>query len=229
MRHSHLLDDTIERTDEQAERERIEYGVVLITILRILRKSPLLVDKINEAQAVDCFNELEFLHEPWLDFPVKEIAGYTCPDEKMHLLTFDQFIYALKEYYLLLESKDVTKDMKQLARLVATLYARQFDATKVEHDAEVMIKKAKPWQLLSVLYAFTNIFEYITTQRCKVLFGKGGKGTEHPLAIWLKIKYRLGESGYFQGKEAVEKARIYEALDYLCELQTRKESAGAKT
>lgn len=219
-----VLNPDEDATEAERSAAQLNYGMVLIFILRLLRRKPLLVDKIDVPQAVDCMNEITFIHTPWLYFPVAEIAGFKSPGERMHQITFDQFIYALKEYYYLLESKDVTKDLTLLARLTATLYTNHFIADHVEQDAEVIVKSAKPWQLLSVLYTLTNILEYITTVRCKALFGGGGKSDEHPVAVWIKIKYKLGESGYFMGKKEVEAARIYEALDYLCDLQTRKDN-----
>lgn len=224
IRKEQLLHPNENATTAEIENTQLMYGVVLIAILRVLRKRPLLVDKIDVPQAVDCMNELTFMNESWLEFPVEEIAGFKCPGDRMHRITFDQFIYALKEYYLLMESKDVTSDMNRLARLTATLYMPIFEPNLVEGVATFLDKNAKPWQLLSVLYTFTNILEYITTVRCKVLFTGGkGSGSEHPVAVWLKIKYRLGESGYFQGHKDVESAPIYKALDYLCDLQSRKD------
>src|SRR5262245_52701488 len=47
----------------------MEYGKALIYTLRLLKKNWRLVDKINELQAVDIFNDLTFLKELWYNFP----------------------------------------------------------------------------------------------------------------------------------------------------------------
>ena len=64
-----------------------QHGTYIILIMRELRKRPLLVDRLNEAQVVDIFNSLTFLNEPWLFFaapPARlKLRGYAAPDPKM--------------------------------------------------------------------------------------------------------------------------------------------------
>ncbi len=202
-----------------------EYGFILIGIMRTLRKNPALVDRVDEAQVVDCFNELKtFLDSPWYEFKL-ELSGSNLqrPDEQMARSTFDHFIYADNEFSSFL----VTQDQKHLTRLVATLYQKEFDKEDVDMIAARL--KLKDWQLMHTFYTYKNIREFVV-KRCKTLMPApaAGEATEgiKPMAtgaMWLKLKHRLAETGPFAGFETAGKANMYAALDYLEDLAQIRE------
>jgi 5-methylcytosine-specific restriction endonuclease McrA len=209
-------------TAQSLEKDSKEYGYVLISILRRLRRRPMLVDKINVDQAVDIFNDLEFLHTPWYFFPKIQCLELKTPAEKLARHTFDHFIYADNEY----SSYVVTQDSKYLNRLIATIYQDPFDKEAVETIAAAL--RLKPWEKHLVFYTFSHVREFVM-KRCKTLLPPGGSSEEtKPQAtgrMWLKIKHRLSETPAFQGYDTAGTANMYSTLDYLEDLaQIRDES-----
>lgn len=101
----------IELTDQLRllEKGSKNWGLVVISILRNLRKNKSLVSQLEVEQAVDCFNELEFIlrnpdgsfRTPWYFFPV---AGFKSnefvflqpvrTDLPLFYHTFQQLVYA---------------------------------------------------------------------------------------------------------------------------------------
>jgi hypothetical protein len=217
----------------EAEPGSIKYGTLLIAILRLLRKghlAALTIDSINEEQAVDCFNELTFLNNPWYNFP--EVPGnirtgkWATPEEYLARHTFDHFIYADNEYSSFL----ATQDEKYLKRLVATLYQREFDKEDVETLAPTI--QAKDWQLTLVFYSYAQVRDFVV-KRSKTLMPKAPameEGTESAPTptgpMWLKLKHRLAETPAFQGYDNAGRANMYAALDYLEDLAQMKERNG---
>lgn len=211
----------------------VAYGLHLIKILRCIRKNKRLVGKINEAQAVDIFNDLKFLRDPWLYFPIKKFStGLHAPEEKMATHTFDHFIYADNEFTSYL----ATQDRKYLARLAVTLYRAKgeviFDKECVDERA-AKLRKIKPWQEDLVFCSYAQIRNFIT-KRCKTLLptsprpSPGGEGDKVEKAVptggmWLKLKHRLAETAAFQGYDNAGRANMYSALDYLEDLAQLKE------
>ena len=118
-----------------------DYGYILIQILRRIRRRPRLVQKLNVEQAVDIFNSLTFLNEPWYFFPEIKGTALTRPDDKLARHTFDHFIYADNEY----SSYIALNDELHLKRLVATLYQASFDKESVESIA-AGLNKIQEWQ-----------------------------------------------------------------------------------
>lgn len=211
----------IKSTDPESE----QYGFLLIAILRRLRKNWRLVDKINVAQAVDIFNDLKFLHEPWYYFP--KVAGeLKTPEEHMARNTFDHFIYGDNEFTSYLATQDVT----HLRRLVATLYQDQFDKENVEGIAKAL--KAKDHELKLVFYTYAQVRTFVM-KRCKKLLptspkqteGENEEGVQPTGAMWLTLKHRLAETPVFQGYDNAGKANMYAALDYLEDLAKQKADA----
>lgn len=201
---------------EQAEKGSVRYGALLINILRLLRRKYWVGDRINEEQAVDIFNDLTFLHEPWYYFPAIDNKGLVKPDEKMARHTLDHFIYADNEYSSFL----AMRDDKYLRRLLVTLYMATFDKEAVEDLAHrVWLEDHK---LTLVFFTYAQIREFVM-KRCKTLLPKGPKPKEdetpEPIrptgSMWLKIKHRLSETPAFQGFDTAGKAGMYDALDYL--------------
>lgn len=207
----------------------VKYGLLLIQILRRLRKNPRLVARIDVEQAVDIFNDLKFLSEPWYFFP--SIKKLPAPDEKLARHTFDHFIYADNEYSSFLSNKNVT----HLRRLVATLYQASFDKENVEPIADNL--KAKEWQLTLTFWTYAQVREFVA-KRCKTLMpppiphlteegdaGTGPASVQPTGAMWLKLKHRLAETPAFQGYDKAGRANMYAALDYLEDLAQQKENA----
>lgn len=213
--------------------DSIEYGVYLINILRRLRKNRRLVDQIDETQAVDIFNDLKFLDEPWTWFPVKTLPTRNfmlyAPDDKMATHTFDHFIYADNEFTCFL----ATQDRKYLARLAATIYRAKgevyLDKEAVEARADQLGRKLTQWQGDLIFVTFGHIRDFIT-RRCKTLLPPAGPSPEGEPRIvptgpmWLKLKHRLAETPAFQGFDNAGRANMYSAIDYLEDLAQRKEN-----
>jgi len=153
-----------------------DYGFALIACMRVLRRRPLLVDRLNEKQAVDIFNDLAFLNEPWYYFPELSKYGallHTRPDEKMARSSFDQFIYADNEFSgFLATDKDHNLFLRRLA---VTLYRPEgetiFDKETVEERAAQLgkIKSDEFDALLQlVFYTYGHVRNAVMT-RCKTL------------------------------------------------------------
>lgn len=226
----------LQQLAKQENRDTMEYGLRVIGVLRQLRKNKSLVDQINEAQAVDIYNDLKFLDEPWTYFPVKVLATRIgllyAPAEKLATHTFDHFIYADNEFTSFL----ATQDRKYLVRLAATLYRAKgevyLDKELVDERAKLIEAKIKPWQEALIFATYGHIREFIT-RRCKTLLpapprpSPEGEG-EIPKVVptgpmWLKLKHRLSETPAFQGYETAGRANVYAALDYLEDLSQIKE------
>lgn len=223
----------LQQLARQENRESIEYGLRVIGVLRQLRKNKTLVDKINEAQAVDIYNDLKFLDEPWTYFPVKvlptRIGLLYAPEDKLATHTFDHFIYADNEFTSFL----ATQDRKYLVRLAATLYRAKgevyLDKELVDERAKLIEPKLKPWQEALIFATYGHIREFIT-RRCKTLLPAPIKSeSTEPMKVvptgpmWLKLKHRLSETPAFQGYETAGRANVYAALDYLEDLSQIKE------
>jgi hypothetical protein len=213
-----------------------QYGFSLIQILRRIRKNPDLVNKINVEQAVDIFNDLKFLREPWYFFPKlpNRILPMVRPDEKMARHTFDHFIYADNEFSLYL----ITHEEKYLRRLVVTLYPligeEIFDPEEVDYREKKLLLagKLKPWQYNLVFFTFAQIREHIM-QRCKTLLPAPmkkrtieGEDISESLeeitakaqptgAMWYKIKHQVARTPVFGGFEGTGRANMYHVLDHL--------------
>jgi hypothetical protein len=209
------------------QKDSPEYGFVMIAILRQLRRRPLLIDRVNVDQAVDVFNDLTFLNEPWYYFPEvitsaqsKEL-GLQKPEDHLARCSFDHFIYADNEFSSFL----VNWDEKHLTRLVATLYQEIFDKEAVERIANLLTLDR--WQKDLVFYTFGHVREFVM-KRCKTLLPPSHSSEAvkpHSTgAMWLKIKHRLAETPAFQGYETAGNANMYSTLDYLEDLaQIREE------
>lgn len=101
---------TISEQLSRHEAGTIEHGYYVIQMLKLLRKNKSAVAKINEEQAVDCFNDITFFNRnekgefitPWLFFPV---GNFISNNEQfyrpelvgglpMFNIIFDQLVYA---------------------------------------------------------------------------------------------------------------------------------------
>lgn len=202
----------------------IQYGLKLIGVLRHLRKNRSLVDRINEEQAVDIYNDLTFLSKPWYYFPVINLPWAHPPDEKMSRHSFDHFIYADNEF----SAYVMTNDVKHLKRLVATLYQKEFDKEAVE---QLATSRIKDHYLLLVFYTFAHIRDFVM-KRCKTLLPRPIPGAQSKPAptggMWLTLKHRLAETPAFQGYDTAGKANMYSTLDYLEDLARQKEEQRGK-
>lgn len=224
----------LQTTIARHQKDSIEYGASLIAILRRLRKNPLLVDKLNEEQAVDIYNDLTFLNKPWYFFPnltplppLRKRWGWLTPDEQLARTTFDQFIYADNEYTQFL----VTQDVKYLARLACTLYMGKFDKEAVDH---VKLSK-KPLHLLQLIaFTFGHVREAVV-KRCKNLLPPAPAGSDdEPVkpqssgAMWYAIKHEAATTLVFGDFEKLGRSNMYSVLDHL-EILAKKQHANIKT
>ena len=211
--------------------ETPEYGLTLIQILRRLRKNKTLVNKINVEQAVDIFNDLHFLKDPWYYFPhlQNKALALVTPDEKMARCSFDQFIYADNEF----SSYLVNHNAKHIYRLIATLYPllgdQYFDPETVEERAAAIDGKVKPWLCSQVFFTFGQIRTHVM-QRCKTLLPPSPKplpdqpvaepaeAAEPPVAtgpMWYRIKHQAARTLVFGTFEETGRANMYSVLDHL--------------
>jgi hypothetical protein len=211
----------------ELDKSSIEYGAMLIKIMRTIRKRPLLVDKLNEEQLVDCYNDLSFLNEPWYYFPQFKLDLLaSSPAEKMALHTFDHFIYADNEYSSFL----ATKDPVYLRRLLVTLYSypgeRYFEKEAVDKRAAAIDGKIKEWQMNLVFFTFTHIRNFVNT-RCPMLLPKrkirktedGEEAEPTPISntgpMWNEIKHSAAKTLVFGSFEKTGRANMYDVLDHL--------------
>jgi hypothetical protein len=209
-------------------------GFAIIAILRRLRKNPSLVNKINVEQAVDIYNSLTFLNEPWYYFPPIEnkTLALSAPDPDLARHSFDQFIYADNEF----STYVINQDPKYLERLVVTLYPllgdEFFDKESVEARAAAIAGKLKHWQLELVFFTYAHVREKIM-KRCKTLLPAPAKkqsleGEEiaesleeitakaTPTgAMWYRIKHQVARTSVFGGFEGTGQANMYYVLDHL--------------
>lgn len=201
-------------------------GLLNIAVLRAIRKSPLLVDKINVEQAIDCLNSLTFLKDNWYFFPkaVRPFHAYN-PDEYFHNRTFDHFIHADHEF-----SKGNS------VGVAACLYFHDhghFNPDKLADNIKHIQEKWSKWQIELVMHTYANVREWIC-KRCKNLFGTSPSGEDAQRAdevtgpMWTELKQRTAELRLTwrdpNGKETnyVGHARYLEVLDHLESLSKRK-------
>jgi len=163
-----------------------QQGTYIILIMRELRKRPLLVDRLNEAQVVDIFNSLTFLAKPWLFFaaPPTRLAlrGYAAPDAKMGNLTFDHFIYADSEFTQC--GGDEKAALQHMETLAAILYS--------------------PGKLVC-----THLFPAPAED------AKPMPRNTSALQLWTDMKYALAEQGVFGTYKEVGEQPLYEVITYL--------------
>lgn len=224
-----------------------QYGFILIQILRRLRKNKALVNKINVDQAVDIFNDLNFMKVPWYYFPhlMSNKLALVRPDDKMARSSFDQFIYADNEFSSYLVKRDqsyclVKQDTSYLNRLVVTLYPllgdEHFDPETVEGRAAAIAGHLKPWQLNLIFFTFAQIRAHVMT-RCKTLLPKSpapplGEPAEPPVAtgaMWYRIKHQAARTLVFGTFEQTGRANMYSVLDHLEILCQEQADAKSKT
>lgn len=205
--------------------ESIEAGAMLIRILKLLRRRPALVDQINEAQAVDIFNELDrtLLSQPFYFLPELGSDVLT-PDDHLARTTFDQFIYADKEFSLFVRAawqKQPEAELRNLlCRVTACLYMRkyrEFDPENVDQDADVYMRKLHTWELQLIQFAYGHTREAVMN-RCPTLFSKVGNAGKEPQStgpMWAKLKHEVARTGVFGTFHEVGRARLYDVLDHL--------------
>lgn len=194
-----------------------QHGTYIILIMRELRKRPLLVDRLNEAQVVDIFNSLTFLNEPWLFFaapPARlKLRGYAAPDPKMGNLSFDHFIYADDEF------TKVGGDDKAALQHMQTLAARLYSPGKLVTNKSYKLPAANALFVKQAFYTFGNVRDYIV-RNCRHLFPPKSDEDEVPqkfsaLQLWTDMKFALAEHGTFGTYKEVGEQPLYEVITYL--------------
>jgi hypothetical protein len=209
-----------------------------IMLLRLLRKDKKNVAKINLLQAVDCVNDLTFLHTPWYFFPVPSFsfsAGekrFTAPADKMEDRSFEQLVFADAAF-----SKYCINDFKfrhgqtmdanlldegSVDELIAVLYQTpaEFNDKNILADAKLISWKLNTTQKTLILHTYANIREYIVNTHPN-LFPRGEETEEqerHPVYTgkqWVDLMYDLAESNVFPSLQTASKAEVYKALYWL--------------
>jgi hypothetical protein len=223
------------------EKDEPDYGFKLIYLLKQLVKNQRLVDKITVEQAVDIYNSLTFLNEPWYFFP--RLGGYT-PAEHLATSTFDHFVFADNEFTKLLTPSSPSPqpslggegEIQGLARLAATLYMPRFDKEKVAVDA-LRFAKLPLYKLQLVFFTYGHVREFVI-KRCKHLLPSspallpGEKGEEEQTKVvptgpmWHAIKHQAARTLVFGDFVTLGQSNMYDVLDHL-EL-IAKEKANAK-
>lgn len=220
---------------QQTKKEELwgSYGYLSIQTLKLLTRNASLVGKIDVQQAVDCVNDLKFIHEPWYHFePAGQWPMYEPPEERMHNRTFDQFIYADAEFtkFCVLDYRgklsgkpDETQMNLAIYKLIGILYTppKRFDSAKI-HSRALSIRHWMPQEEQAlVLHTFANIRQYIVKERCKNLFNvpdTDPKKETPPVysgEMWMKLRYNLSETPTFQGMQTTKNAPLFDALDTL--------------
>ena len=229
--HAQLIDLRYRLDTTKAQEMWAAYGHLAIQVLRILRKNKSLVAKINVEQAVDCLNDLKFLHETWYHFPPGEDSRFVAPDEYMNNRSFNQFVWADAQFtkFCVLDYQGKqsrkTDDIQiniAINKLIAILYTapERFDEREIHNSSCTVDQKMKPFEKAVVLHTFANVREYIVKERCPNLFPSTSDNTGYSVPVytgkmWLNLRYDLSETPSFQGLEAAKNAWLYDALDLL--------------
>jgi hypothetical protein len=225
------------KTDGITETKR--YGYQVIALLQRLRKNFKLINKINEEQAVDIYNDLKFLDESWYYFRSLERYrfkknGLITPDEKLARHSFDRFIFADHEFTSYLYAVNAGIDEAQcrnyLVRLAITLYPLRkdsfFDPETVDERTEGLGKMIKDWELQLVFFTYAHVRESIM-KRCKHLLPQEpvktyeeGQEREPPAVtpsgpMWHEIKHMAARTGALGPLNEVGRSRMYDVLDHL--------------
>jgi hypothetical protein len=186
-----------EKLHQDAARESTTYGLLVIAMLKVLRRSNKLVSKIDVEQAVDCFNNITFFHRdkqgefltPWTHFP---LGGFNFhlntfrPPERNGMLpmynrTFDQLVYADSAFgqfcvmhyeHQQTQSKALARDIEDtISGLIGILYTLpdDFDPVNLEVKARIVSLHFNTQQRALILHTYANIRKYIIS-RCPNLF-----------------------------------------------------------
>ncbi len=213
------------------------YGIML---LRLLRKDKKNVAMINTEQAVDCVNDLAFIHKPWYFFPVETftIDGkvFTPPIAKMEDRSFEQLVYADAAFskYCITDYKDrhaipsmdpSIRSESYIDDLIAILYQtpESFSDKNVDVDSKAISRRLNTSDKAIVLHTYANIREYIVDSHTELFprsYDETAPGEEERFPIytgkqWLDLLYDLAEHAVFPSFEKASKAEIYKALYWL--------------
>ncbi len=210
-----------------------DYGFALIAVLRPLRKNKRLVDRITVEQAVDIYNDLKFLNEPWYYFPFLDQL-HLKPDPQLARTSFDQFIYADNEFTSFIATKG-TDDI-YLRRLAATLYKEAgeifWDKECVEERAE-KLRSEKSYLLELIFYTYGHVRNKVM-ERCKTLLPKSivtyeeQKKPQPTGSMWHNIKHQAAKTLVFGDFDNVGRTNMYSVLDHLEILCKEKEEQRGK-
>jgi hypothetical protein len=202
-----------------------------IMILRTIRKNKALVAKINVEQAVDCINDMSFMHQPWYFFP--EVGGYQ-PAAYLKNHTFIQLFYmdSLFSQYHVQDYRDrnalPTLHPSVMAHafldeMIGVIYTppAEFDEARVEEHGKRMSDILTDAQRMVILHAYGNVKEFIIGN-CPLLFPQHEEEVttvKKPPAetepMWKQLLFDLSETPAYQGIANAKRAPMYEALDYL--------------
>lgn len=207
-------------------------GYCSIMLLRTIRKNNSLVAKINEEQAVDIVNDIDFYNKPWYFFP--EVGGYK-PDDLLKNHTFIQLFYidSLFSMYHIQDYHDrhalptlhpSAMSQAYLDEMIGVIYTQpsQFDEALIKQRGEQIAKVLTNDQRFVIMHVYANVKEFII-KNCPNLFPIPEE-TAEPIVdkppvesepMWKQLLFDLSETPAYQGMINAKRAPMYEALDYL--------------
>ncbi|HMG90759.1 MAG TPA: hypothetical protein VK589_11890 [Chryseolinea sp.] len=239
----------MQRANEQGLHQAA--GHYAIMILKALRKNEGLVSKINVEQAVDCINDLEFIHQKWFTFPEIKFSDSTFCNPPTHLKnhTLGQlyWIDSLFSKFLMQEYYDGRAHPPQTPSTMAEMFLDEMIAVIYTHpdqfDEKVITERGKEIGRIinndyrvCMLYGYANVKEFILAE-FPLTFPRleDEDETQNPVSnkppvdsepMWQNILFDLSESPAYPGMDRAKKAPMYEALNYLekkhKELQRKK-------
>jgi hypothetical protein len=200
------ISEKLHQTEDKASQQ---YGILVISMLRLLRRDKRMVSKIDEEQAVDCFNDITFFNRnqhgefltPWLHFP---IPGFNFDSKRfrepekigglpMYNLIFDQLVYAdaafsnfcvMNHEYQKFYSKELKKEMDENVNgLIGVLYTppEAFDPVNIDMHANIVSLKLNTLERALILHTYANIRNFIM-DRCTNLFPRQEEENDLPPA-----------------------------------------------
>lgn len=203
------------------------YGIM---ILRTLRKKKDVVAKFNEAQAVDCVNDLKFIHEPWYIFPTLNLPEESCfynPPTHLKNHTLGQLYWmdSLFSKFLITSAKRPDASKVFINEMIGVIYCPpdKFD-DKLITDRGLMIEKITDnFERSTIIHTYANLKEFIM-DNFPMTFPAGEEVSDQtpfkkaPVdsePMWQDILFDLSESNAYMGMDRTKAAPMFEALNYL--------------
>lgn len=236
--HGLVLTHLALRAQEKDHTDRV--GFHNIMILRALRKNNAIVSKINIEQVVDCINDLNFLAQPWYDFPrlSKPHPGTRNPEPYLKHHTFGQLFWmdSLFSKYMLQTYWDSQAHpptdtsgiaLSFLHEMIGVIYTdpESFDERKVSDIGKAIGKVLTDAECTVILHTYINLKTFIIKE-CPNLFPQPDEDeaaepeTRNPEPVdsepmWQSLLFDLSETAAYPGMEKAKRAPMYEALNYL--------------
>lgn len=204
------------------------YGIM---ILRTLRKKKDVVAKFNIEQAVDCVNDLKFIHEPWYVFPTLTLPEDSCfynPPTHLKNHTLGQLYWmdSLFSKFILASTKRPDAAKAFINEMIGVIYCppEKFD-DKLINDRGLQIEKITDnYERSAIIHTYANLKEFImdnfpeTFPAAQEEVSDGIIQKRPPVdtePMWQNILFDLSESNAYMGMDRTKAAPMFEALNYL--------------